>query len=300
MITSRVALDTNYYRGAPIAALAALRNRGFKLSISFIAFMEHTTRSARENTLAKLVNRARKLKDLIDPRVPLLPTGQQLVGLVGAKYVDGRPTRHEEVMEFGKGAWEHLSGDDPVDMGWLAQGRVAGDEAMGQNLANWRALHDIEPWMDSFLKVGTEGEVARALAQGIARELATASNFDQRRWDAFHQTTALRIVRARRRPLAQRRRNDNDAEDVQLLQHLGIPAILATRDLDLIRTVDATGTFQAPWVRTIGELLDGPIPHGEPWGRRAEKQAATFRRPEQLAKHEERILAGLEKKSVQE
>ena len=44
MMTERVVLDTNYYRGANIAVLEALRQRGFKLSLSAIAFMELGTR----------------------------------------------------------------------------------------------------------------------------------------------------------------------------------------------------------------------------------------------------------------
>lgn len=63
--------------------------------------------------------------------------------------------------------------------------------------------------------------------------------------------------------------------------HLADDVILVTSDIDLIERVDDSGTFQAPYVRTMGELLTGPVPDGPPWGvsaRRAAKAHAKRRR----------------------
>jgi hypothetical protein len=71
--------------------------------------------------------------------------------------------------------------------------------------------------------------------------------------------------------------DENDAEGLQLLMHLAEGAFMATYDLALIEHVDASGSFQAPWVRTIGELLTIELPVGKPWGRSARRAAEAHR-----------------------
>src|SRR5258708_28864444 len=100
----------------------------------------------------------------------------------------------------------------------------------------------------------------------------------QERFEGYYRSAGLHAARARRRasgvlpkPAA------NDAEDLQLLMHLAEGAFLATYDLKLIEHVDASGGRQAPWVRTIGELLTIELPRGNPWGRSARRAAANHR-----------------------
>lgn len=99
-------MDTNYYRGAGYALLSELRGRGFRISISLNAFVEHWTRSVRDGNLQMLVSRAQRLKSIIDADTPLLPTGLQLVGLVGGRTRDDTPTRYDELMQWCRGIWK--------------------------------------------------------------------------------------------------------------------------------------------------------------------------------------------------
>lgn len=52
----------------------------------------------------------------------------------------------------------------------------------------------------------------------------------------------------------------NDAIDANMLQHLAEGLTLVTRDYRLVERVDGSGSPQAPWVCTVGELLAGRAP----------------------------------------
>jgi hypothetical protein len=88
---------------------------------------------------------------------------------------------------------------------------------------------------------------------------------------------------------------ENDSEDLQLTMHLADDAIVLTRDFALIEQVDETESFQAPWVRSLGEVLDGRVPEGKPWGRSARRatHGHQIRRARDLAKLEEEVLGRL-------
>jgi hypothetical protein len=57
----------------------------------------------------------------------------------------------------------------------------------------------------------------------------------------------------------------NHAIDLNLLHHLADGLLIASRDYRFIEDVDASGTSQAPWVRTVGELIAGKFPSGPPF-----------------------------------
>jgi hypothetical protein len=59
---------------------------------------------------------------------------------------------------------------------------------------------------------------------------------------------------------------EHDAIDNVMLMHIAQPAFVAMRDYRFIVRVDESGTFQAPWVRTLGELCTEDLPPGMPWG----------------------------------
>jgi hypothetical protein len=83
----------------------------------------------------------------------------------------------------------------------------------------------------------------------------------------------------------------NDAMDLNLLQHLADGLIVVTRDYRLIEEVDRSNSAQAPWVRTVGELLAGRFPTGEPFACRArlEKKKHRPRKGENLANLDQRL-----------
>lgn len=77
--------------------------------------------------------------------------------------------------------------------------------------------------------------------------------------------------------------------------HIGERAVVVTRDEKLLNDVDASWTFQAPWVRTLVEVLTEPLPIGRPWGRTLRAARRRFlRRPyAELTRAEGEALARL-------
>ena len=67
-----------------------------------VAFREYSAQTYREGKLSLLSGRAVNLKGFIDPDLPILPTGKQMVGLAGGRMADGSPTEHERVVEWGR------------------------------------------------------------------------------------------------------------------------------------------------------------------------------------------------------
>jgi hypothetical protein len=91
--------------------------------------------------------------------------------------------------------------------------------------------------------------------------------------------------------------SENDAQDVLQLQHVGEGAIFVTREQKILELVDRSGTFQAPWVRTLVEVLTERLPRGMPWGRHARRLRAMFRRLpyKELRDSEEVMLSRMRK-----
>jgi hypothetical protein len=89
---------------------------------------------------------------------------------------------------------------------------------------------------------------------------------------------ALHAVLSGERLSGRRRQAEpNHAIDLHLLHHLGEGLVLATRDYELVELVDMSGSFQAPWVRTIGEVVLGRAPVGPPFSANARKVSAKHR-----------------------
>jgi hypothetical protein len=252
---------------------------GFRVSISLNAFVEDWTRSVREDNYHRLVTRAQRLRSTIDSETPLLPTGLQLTGLLGGRARDGTPTRHDELMQWCRRIWQVASTGQVDDALWK-RGALAGELTMRDHHSSWKGLRDLTPSMFPELAHMSESRAVSVLAAEFlkiaAREEILRGNVQSRK-HAFYTVAALHAVRALKYP-GSYSRDPNTAEDIDLLQHLATPAVLLTRDFDLIEDVDYSGTFQRPWVRTLGELLKDGSPPGRPWGRRARRFAQKFRR----------------------
>jgi hypothetical protein len=91
----------------------------------------------------------------------------------------------------------------------------------------------------------------------------------------------------------------NDAQDVVQLQHIGEGAIFVTREKKILKCVDDSGSFQAPWVRTLVEVLTERLPRGLPWGRHARRVFASFcrRSYDELRDEETRLLTQMRKEA---
>ena len=115
------------------------------------------------------------------------------------------------------------------------------------------------------------------------------------RFDAYsrirdrHGTSAFARASGRLRKHAA-----NDAIDTNMLQHLAEGLVLVTRDYELIEQVDLCGSCQAPWVRTLGEVLCGHLPAGPPFDWSA-KRAMSRHRPRRR-----RDLSELDKRAEEE
>lgn len=276
---TRVILDTNYYRGASVVLLDELVRKGFAVSLSLNAFVEHWARTRTDNNLGLLVGRAKNIAPYIDAHFPLLPTGRQLVALVGGNVRDNVDPQLEYFMEWTRETWRYLvSGDVPEE--WWARGAFAGDLTMGDHRRMWEALREMTP---DIFPVAPALPMAQAFRRIAAEFLEVAARMEsmpgnvQSRKHAFYVVAALHVVRAHQAP-GSYSRDPNTAEDIDLLQHLATPAVLATRDFELIEFVDESQSHQAPWVRTIGEILVDGAPPGVPWGKNAHREKARFRR----------------------
>jgi hypothetical protein len=290
---ARVVLDTNYYRGANVALLGELVRRDFAISLSLNAFVEHWTRTNSENKLGFLTGRAKNIAPFIDAQTPLLPTGRQLTALVGGSVRDGVDPQLERFMCWTRETWRYLvAGDVPED--WWRRGAFAGDLTMGDHLRTWSALRQMTPSVFPDALALPKDQALRKLAAEFLHAAAVMETMPgnvQSRKHAFYVVAALHVVRSHNAP-ASYSPDPNTAEDIDLLQHVATPSVLLTRDFELIEFVDASGTHQRPWVRTIGEVLTDGAPHGVPWGKNARRETARFRRRSrgELAALEDHVL----------
>lgn len=93
------------------------------------------------------------------------------------------------------------------------------------------------------------------------------------RFDAHIAVTALRLHSA---GLGARMPKENDGADLALTMHIAEGCVLVTNETQLVKLVDDSKTYQAPWVRRLNDLDD--LPQGPPWGEGARRLAQSFRR----------------------
>ncbi|WP_437981389.1 hypothetical protein [Sorangium sp. So ce117] len=127
----------------------------------------------------------------------------------------------------------------------------------------------------------TEGELALARYFGrfmddIVNRIRIPGHISAAdRFDAHYRLRELHGQRAHARATGHRSAHtENHAIDLNLMQHLAEGLIVVTRDYEIIEEVDACGTVQAPWVRTVGELLEDRVPAGPPFAYNARRRAA--------------------------
>ena len=74
-------------------------------------------------------------------------------------------------------------------------------------------------------------------------------------------------------------RKPNDTADLHVVSQVGLGAFVATGDLTLIADIRESGTYQAPWIRTVPEFLAVEVedlPRGMPYGAEARREAEHF------------------------
>ncbi len=291
-VIDRLVFDTSYFRGAPRMALAALRDRGFKISLSLAGFMEFSHRRACEGRIDAFIGRVRTLRPYIDPDLPFVPSGMQLIAMCGGRFPQGVDPRVESSLQWGRDAWTALARPELFDLNaWLQRGQSVSAEEIADRIKKWHLMRE------HFADPRDVMTVPRSLALDLVADCcarATAigiASFDPERFNAFQRCTALHILKHHRDRAYVA--EDNDAEDVGMLQHIAQPAFFVVCDRRLIQSVDEAGTFQSPWVRTIGELLTDQLPTGVPWGDTARAQARLFRRRSDFIAHDKDVVESL-------
>jgi hypothetical protein len=271
-----IVLDTQNIRGAPEAVFRRLVERGFSLHISAISLEEIWAQAVRDESPG-LLRRLRTLAQYIDAKEPIKTAGVGLVrrlgGVVRAPFVPADATEPGKLREL----WQLLIADQlPEEV--IAKGAELIEvdaQARGKGwIETSRAAALVGDWDGS---AETEEAIVKAVTHKFFQLFGSDMSIRhgmQERFQGYYRAAALHAARAKARVEGRRPKLDeNDAEDLQLLMHIAEGAFVATYDLRFIEHVDASRSFQAPWVRTIGELLKNPLPAGMPWGRAARRAA---------------------------
>jgi hypothetical protein len=182
--------------------------------------------------------------------------------------------------------WRRFAKRDVSD-NFIAEAGLTIETAAKQRGQEWVETNELAAsvpgWNDPDV---AEEEIARRVAhdffERFGPQLSVRGGMHER-FEGFYRSAGLHAARSRGRAMGRLPKStENDAEDLQILMHLGEGAFVATNDFRLISHVDASGTFQAPWVRTVEELLTETLPGGLPWGRTA-RRALSAHRPRQRA-----------------
>jgi hypothetical protein len=292
-----IVLDTQNVRGAPEGVFRQLVERGFSLHISAISLEEIWAQAVREKSPG-LLRRLRMLARYIDEKEPIKTAGVGLVrrlgGVVRAPFVPADVTEPGKLREL----WPLLIGDQlPEEL--IAQGAKLIDVDAQARDQGWietsRAAAAVGDWDG---RAETEEAIVKAVTHKFFQMFGSSMSIRhgmQERFQGYYRAAALHAARAKARVEGRRPKIDeNDAEDLQLLMHIAEGAFVATYDLRFIEHVDASRSFQAPWVRTIGELLRNPLPVGMPWGRAARRAAHghAIRDRQTLKALEDQVRAG--------
>jgi hypothetical protein len=240
-----------------------------------VALAELWAKAGREADPEVLTRRVRALDRIVDPRDPLHPTGVQLVQRVGGTVQGPNLVRpHEQFALRAAAFWRQLV-DGPSDRdAILRQGRTINSE-IDDDAADWLGANEEAVALGERAGSLPESTAVRAVAADLVAHFATQVSVRdgvQERFHGYYRSVALHAIRAWKRRRGLLPKIDlNDSEDAQLPMHIADRAFVATHDLNFIEHFDASGTFQAPWMRTIGELLSQPLPVGDPWGRSARR-----------------------------
>ena len=271
---ARIVLDTSCVRGISRDALRMLKERGFEIHISGLALSEvavHFASPVSEPTPSgrnKLRDRIRFLSGFFGGVVPLAPTHAALVDKLGGRVEGISGLRFRPWLLRAQATWSELAGTGDQFSQILSFVQETADYVT-------QSGEDFVNTVSTAAAFGEPSENDIAIAKRISKFIP--SIVDQiylpngvspaERFDAYTRVQELHLFRAYDRSVGRLRAAEpNHAVDINLLQHLAEGLLLVTRDYELIEDVDASGSVQSPWVRTIGELILGRYPIGLPFG----------------------------------
>jgi len=279
----RLVLDTNVYSFAPESKIERLAARGFLISVSEIALVEALAKSRRdylsgvltkERARGKFFARARKLAQYIDPQCPV---ALGLAGVMRRIIAETESTSPDPVAEqhaeFLNSMWYSVTTLDWLDDIWLDNAQtsetwlterdetlrlVVGTVRAQDKPTRWATMNKVDRVLSTRVSIATFWSLTEALIERLHAHVATVAH---RIYGGGDGTLSPKT---------------NDGADLHMTQHLAASCILVTEDGPLIEIVDAAGTYQAPWVRSLDDLNE--LPEGPPWGESARAQARSFKR----------------------
>jgi hypothetical protein len=301
----RLIFDTQYFRRLGPALLRELRQRGFVLSISSSAFMETWSRALEDDRPGLFFGPARKFAPYVDPDYPVAAAAGDLRVRLGARSPRLRvtPARYLETTLV---SWKHATTSNSGNPFYRQQGaKVQRD--LARRKADWlqlaRSWKVVDPrggfeqqaknlkFLRSVDRKRLDREMWRYLIQCYAPQ-GIRPPLPPERFNGYMKVTATYLLEVGQDAQTA---TGNDDQDILQLMHVGEPAIFVTHERKILNAVDNCGTFQAPWVRTLAEVLTERLPKENPWGRHARRLRARFRRRsyDELREAEQRLLGQL-------
>jgi len=271
MTVRRVVLDSMLARSATTEQLAALRSRGLKISTYIFALQEVWVDAHRHNVPGRYFGAIKKLWPHLDPDEPIVLGGGHLQELVAAPTREDRRRLAEVHRQRGIEVRQAHSK--------LLAGGASPESFDGVGREFNRDLdHAASVWIEMLERCRALDLRGEDFADDPVKRLSGLRvRLDPRvrphageRFDAMKACVAVWMLRAARKDPTKPR--ENDMEDIRLLDCLAVPAFVATDDTTLRRLVRASGSYQAPWVRSLDDLLTKPLPRGMPWGESARRE----------------------------
>ncbi|WP_438036991.1 hypothetical protein [Sorangium sp. So ce204] len=275
-VVRRVVLDTCVLRSTSAGDVDALRTRGFAVSLPMFAVSEAWAAALRDGAPGKAFGPISRVLPRLDPELPFVLGPAHLGQQANALNVAARKRfaaehrarstklRDRLVYELGRGI---------CDAAFHRIGELL-DKGLNELADQW-----VESLQEMWAREVNPAAAAVPEPEMLKRSLLRfGSHYHERpeRFDAQLRVMFLLIIRAARHQGKQPQ--PNDIEDVGMLGCIAAPAFLATSDVRLLSLVDESDSYQAPWVRTVPELLTAELPRGVPWGESAKRAHRTWKR----------------------
>lgn len=289
----RVVLDSNYFRNLTEPELAAVKARRLAISLSVFVIGEVWANASKNQKPGILYGPLKRVSPYLDQAYPVVMGGGHLRAELETLSVSERQRRAFENRATGRAILDALLKD-------MAVGAFDHDGAVLNNEIDEHG----RSWTETRLRVQSKEFPGLAELSKEQAVIGLRTYFEQEipmpqrhRFDAYFATAAsVGVDHAMKLP--RRKPHDNDVEDLGLVALVALPTLVVTWDLGLVAEVDRSATYQAPWVKTLGELLTDPLPRGLPWGESAVRQSKAFlrRSTDSLRQLEERVRGNLRRR----
>jgi hypothetical protein len=268
-------LDTNIVRQSDASVYHRLRAKGFRLALASVVVTELAARAYLGPSKGKrkgtgsdpglFYGPARCVAPYLDGACPVLPSAHQLTDAVLVDGYERERVIYEAVSTLREG-WEVVLRDHEQLM-------LFGNQSA--------------PWLEEHGEYSTRINDTRGAVRGLDWRdgyeacLSVFLHDDPRQNERFHVMMAMMAVRCAKMGADARGfkdRTPNDTPDLMLVGSVGLGAFVATADIkSLLTDVRESGTYQAPWIRTVDEYLAAErLPSCAPWGDEARREAKLF------------------------